>query len=624
MIVLNLLLVALVLPAFVLMGGECCRALLRRHEAPLPLPLRLVENWIFGTALIAAVQALSFLFPVYAMRGIAWCYAALVVAMLIRRRKFLSELSLKTIPLSCFLPLLFLMALGAISIGLLIVSPYPGPVTAGYGDLPSYYRIAQNLSEGRFPLIDFRVGDYAGEMYTPPLKFPLLLLVSSFFHYFFPSRYVLEVYSMCSGFLLFGLFLLRPAKTHPFKHRLVRVFLFVGITTGFSLLLQIVLGALILPATLFLGYFIFAKRFYPDAGNIAFWQRLLVLVLLFIARPEGALLAMLFASFAGLEWLWGRHVAVKIACAIGLLGGLTALVVNAAHIRLGSELPENFLAYDTRCGEFHLKPRYWWMVNWEQSRQSLGEKGEDLSNPAIVVEITQHPAAFAAWLTEGAMDNVGKWPFIALLFFAALGYVLARRDPETRIAMGLLILFLPILYGVNMGFSHRHSLPVILLILLNAADRLEPLLVAFLTRLKWLGTAGLVVGILWTGQVLQHHFALAYGHRHADRSIGFAHIFKHLAPVISPDALIASSYPQLVSYALDRPSVGNSVLATTLPGLLRTYHPDIIILDEARDGFPNYQAFKEHYLDKGIMVPGYRVLMHHTGAPLWIALQREH
>jgi hypothetical protein len=80
-------------------------------------------------------------------------------------------------------------------------------------------------------------------------------------------------------------------------------------------------------------------------------------------------------------------------------------------------------------------------------------------------------------------------------------------------------------------------------------------------------------------------------------------IFPHL----QKDTVVASSYPQLLGYLLGVHSVGNSYLTETLEGVIKKYHPHLIVIDDARDGPQNYSLYSQG----GLSAPtGYQVLIH--------------
>jgi hypothetical protein len=76
--------------------------------------------------------------------------------------------------------------------------------------------------------------------------------------------------------------------------------------------------------------------------------------------------------------------------------------------------------------------------------------------------------------------------------------------------------------------------------------------------------------------------------RLATENHSYVAILRDIQTLTPPHALIASSYPQLITCVTGRPSVGTTWLTETMDVIIEKYAPEFVLIDNAREGSENY------------------------------------
>lgn len=616
---------AIILP----LGRVCRRAIAFGSTDNKTSPLDICWDWLLGSAAICALESLQFFLPAAIMHALAWlvliaclCQVALVV----RRANLQTPLSTRRERVAKSIPLVLLGSLVIVfSIGFAGV-PYPGPLGAGYGDMPSYYRVAQNLASSHLPYFDFRFGDFPNETYPLPLGYPLPTLIAAFFlHYFPDSHVVLELYCLlCSAFCLVAIAWPNDDKASNSTSHTLRILLAYAIFTGTSTVLHIALGAVTWPTALFFTLLLqqlVSKAKPSGARGVAI---LVGLLALYISRPEGAVLAgLLLLAIAGFVFDMLPRIAK-----FGGIAAIASMGILIAEKFQDFQFPSGFclryITYD-QTKESFVSPyfQYWWQVNWHLAFESVGMSSASFGNTRALQEIVMQPFAFAKFLAVDCVLQLG-WPFVLSFTGSGLAlYALCGKSTAARRSVLICLAFIPLVAAFNPAFRLRHCLPVIAGLAFLALWRMTGA-VNFMQRASKPIEYGLLVALcLIASYGSLSAFHEATGLRKIYESVAFAPILKELEHLVAPGERIATSYPPLVSMILDRPTVGNTALIYTLPKLVAKYKPEYILLDHARDGAMNYHLYKQWYLDKGNSLPGYEVRIHQQQAPEWILLGRK-
>lgn len=477
--------------------------------ASFPPAMRFAWSWTVSSILIALVSSLSFLLPKIYVQGIAWATLvfSLTIGIIGLRRIFAGNFDkLEIYGIGVFFLIL------AVGLSFYPLSPYPSLLSVGYGDSPSYYRVATNILNKHHPVLDFRIGDFPGENYLPPVLFPLLVLVTSFFLNFFQdSSYVLGLFCTLSGALsvYFGLSLLRFPGTNQARTLILWTVLIVFSLNLNQNIIHLGLGALTLPTAL---YILVLSHIMLFPENITRARQITMGVLtglaIIISRPEGFLFfvvlivsSALFLVIASMRLVWKKGMIFFTAYFLMLI------LIIGLGVSIGKKVPPyhsltlSYVKYSEKDKTFKFAYEAVSFVNHALIKQSLGEKWDDEYNPHIVEEIIAHPFQFLVYATkdiseslenEGLMslftvcDNetdklktgaIVRFPTLSLcaieisalenetimiLFaFCALACI-SRPKPKTCILFTAFILFFYAMFCTNFAFTKRQSAAIFL------------------------------------------------------------------------------------------------------------------------------------------------------------------
>ena len=174
-----------------------------------------------------------------------------------------------------------------------------------------------------------------------------------------------------------------------------------------------------------------------------------------------------------------------------------------------------------------------------------------------------------------------------------LALIPARNRALITIVL-IALFFMPLL---NVGFSTRHMLPyALILFALSAHTALNH--TRQITRL-----ATLIVPLI----ILSAHTLDILSIRTARSNTDHESMIRDLKEIIQPGDTLATSYPQLMAHSLDCTAVGSTWLADDMVGIIARFEPDIIALDDSREGPRNYTT---HQKEHGVVIPGYTLAIH--------------
>lgn len=600
----------------------------------LPPAVRLAYSWTVSSLLISAISALLYFIPQTYAHGIAWLIlVASVSSGLVGLKKTFAG-NLDKLEVFSLVIFFLILALCALSYPL---SPYPSQLSAGYGDPPSYYRVAANIAKQHSPVVDFRIGDYLGEIYLPPIRFPLLVLVGSFFLHIFNSSHIIGLFCTASGALCFyfGLSLLRFPGANQTK-----TLVLYAILTVFSLCLNqnifhIGLGALTLPAAFYILVLSHIILFFENTSSLRQMAMGLVAGIAIIAsRPEGFLFfvslvvscVLLFVT-TSIRFAWKRGAIFFAACFLILSLTIGLGVSLSSKISLDRSLALSYVKYDPKDQIFKFAyGNQWWFLNFAFVKESLGEKGDEEYNPNIVREIATHPFSFIMYATM-RISELGPENMMALFIFCAI-ICISRPDPRTYALVTAFVLFFYALSCANLSFSNRQSITVLLPLPFVFSWVVSRLFLKSRTR-PFAADPGLTETDLSTNTDLAQahrllssipfYFALLictlivfsrpiyiyvshiYLTRTVPVNVAYTSAIEALRKIIKPGMTVASTYPQLLGYLLDTPSVGNFLLYERVGKLIAKYSPDLILIDNFRT--QNYMFFT----NENASVPGYKI-----------------
>lgn len=475
----------------------------------LPPAMRFAWSWTVSSILIALVSSLFFLLPKIYVQGIAWATLvfSLTIGIIGLRRIFAGNFDkLEIYGIGIFFLIL------AVCIASYPLSPYPSQLSVGYGDPPSYYRVATNILNKHHPVLDFRIGDFPGENYLPPVLFPLLVLVTSFFLNFFQdSSYVLGLFCTISGALsvYFGFSLLRFPGTNQARTLALWTVLIIFSLYLNQNIIHIGLGALTLPTAL---YILVLSHIMLFPENITRSRQIAMGVLtglaIIISRPEGFLFfvvlivsSVLFLVVDSMRLVWKKGM-ILFTTYFLILALITGLGISIGKkVSPYHTLTLSYVKYSEKDKTFKFAYEAVSFVNHALIKESLGEKWDDEYNPDIVEEIVAHPFQFLNYATKeisASLENEGlmslftvcdnetdklktgaivRFPTyslcaievsalegettIILLAFCALA-CMARPKLRVYILFAAFILFFYALFCTNFAFTKRQSTIVFL------------------------------------------------------------------------------------------------------------------------------------------------------------------
>jgi hypothetical protein len=166
-------------------------------------------------------------------------------------------------------------------------------------------------------------------------------------------------------------------------------------------------------------------------------------------------------------------------------------------------------------------------------------------------------------------------------------------------------IFLFIIPAFNYGIGIRHMLAV------------TPVAMAFSLRpffnscqsgslwpgsKRWLLAAGFCMALPLAGADAWSIIRI----RSAPENTSYVRILEDIEKMTAPEDVIASSYPQFISCMTGRKSVGGTWFTENIEFIVNHYHPDFVLVDDARDGPKNYTQLKQ----KGLSIPGYSPVKH--------------
>lgn len=564
---------------------------------------RLAIAWALSGVLFSTIEAGALIFPAPLIRFfdlgiIVTCFGVLLT----KSRAIIAGATAANwgakafVLLFCILLLLFF-----------IPAPidYPGVMTAGYGDLPAYYRVAHNIASGARPLIDFRVGDYVNEKYTIPLSYPFPTFLIAFFMSVFPNtNTVLSL--VCTGSGLIAIFFIAEKFRASYLWRIAAI---AGLLALNGLAYHLVLGAVILPAALFL---ILASHFMAKRT----WMACTIFLSFgLLSRPEAALLLFLSGSMKGLVKI-ARHSPVNGALNFFGTGAVLFLVgwIVVPHLTPSRGVSVSYISYDKAAG-FRWTDTKWYVLNEQLIRRNLGIWTADSFNPEIYREIHRHPFQFTAFaVREVLQSDFRSLLFLVIAMLAISGWLFTPFDLAFALAM---VLYFPILFCINRGSSERHFLLVSLLTAtqLLASGNYRPWVrhvwqsktsfFWFLKRKSYVPISLIIAVIFARSDIawaLRGVEAIQLSRQEEHRSL-----FAELKKLSRENDLVASSCPQLVSYMADRHGVGNSDLYWTLEPLIQREWPDLVVIDDVRDGPRTYSLFMKSKIKPDLQKYGYQI-----------------
>ncbi len=610
-----------------LLAALCCFTvpgswLLRRLPGAgwreLPLYRRAGYSLVVSLALLAALQSLAFVLPVSVVRGLIWAFFLACLGGALHRLA-----TLRKAPMRFRHALALVVVLAAFTLGVLWVNSLadiPGSVAAGYGDLPSYHRVIDNLSRGQFPLIDFRSIELPGERYFPAVHYPLPMLVSAFFETLqIPPpapqgalsgthRHLLVTVSALIG--AWGLFFCggylyerhRQQKKGTAEATVLALGLVPLLWPGNAF--HFVMGAVTLPLLTY--SLVLMDLVWESEGRSRAARAALAAVccaLMVLTRPEGLLLVVLLACLCALYFLLRLFTGSsgrKKAAAAALGAGLLLAVPLAPYSRIMATPPAfTYLHYQEATGSFRFgsKPYVkWYHALYDNVHESVGRpRLHTRSNPQLFHQVAAHPAAYGKWLTATFVRRLGR--VSTAVFAVSLILLLRSRSGPSLVIAALGLTYFAVLTSIVPAFSPRHSLPVATLVFVMAARSLGP------AAGKWLfgsyrgrypsPALALAVPLLVLGLVE------GYRVREVESRSPYVSILAELRQRVEPSSLVASDYPQLLSYSLDVEAVGNSILFETLEPFVARYSPDFVVIDDTRPDTANSYRDARDLVERG-------------------------
>ncbi len=618
-------LLVLTVPGMILLLG-----LSRRRLPEWPFALVLAASFVLSCLVVAAWQAasLAVLGPA-ASRFAAWAFAAVLCLWLARTGGRAVAAAVRQLGAWERRSLAALGAILAFWLLAMPLSPYPGQITMELGDPPIYYRAASSLAAGRGWEAGYFEASWPGGRVSYVASHPAPALLATHFLQLFGTNWrSLEVCSAIAGVVLIYLaasliWTARPSVPDG-AHVLASV-LAVGVIPAHFVLFG--LGVVTAPSAL---AFLCCVACGTVVGVARSERRLLAgaaLVLMLVWRPESSVLAALLLAVWAIRGLWersGSRRAVRAAALAVAAGGLALLWWQLPPVmdRVTSKWQTLWvchLRFDGASRRFVPMYEPWEEVSRATGRANfLGEGALDaVRNREIGREVQAHPLAFARYL-------LGELPSLAHVFVRAItvpqyGWAWLRGWPATVVAGALLALvwlspggrciaaaivaYFLAMAAIRHGADVRHMLTV------------SPAVVALAARFAWVRWGGALErlgsrrGFVAAGAGAMLVLAVLGG-----RSIvrlrtywpnrSYQGILRDIERLTSPQDLVATTYPFLVTCMTGRRSVGGAWLTECLDLIIETRSPDLIAVDD--NVLPNYGPL----LAKGGHVPGYEPIVH--------------
>ncbi|RJP23239.1 MAG: hypothetical protein C4520_06710 [Candidatus Abyssobacteria bacterium SURF_5] len=544
--------------------------------------------------------------------------------------------------------LMFLAIVTAFWLVSMPLSPYPSHLNVQLGDTPVYYHTAANLVSGKGWAADYFSADYVGGTLSYVEKHPILILITSYFFLIFgPNFYSLYVYNTIAAAILIYLIVSVACNMTDKSFRDgPHIFLLgaiVALLPAHFLLFG--LGAITVPGGLAFLTLAASVLVQDIRRNLRILLVLTSLAFMFWSRPESALLALIVIGMAAMRFLFVHklrsfHVRAGVAAACLFLAVLVwrilpnllpalpdslsnlSILYSRYHASSGIFLPVPHGSYVEVEGEPLLGDIKWWELSRLFCRLTLSGVGpKTLVNPEIGDEIQAHPWAFFRMLLYnsgssafgfvhalGSAQSQFEWlrgfPSFGIL---AVFLVLMSLTPGGAFFAAAIAIFLFVIPAFNYGIEIRHMLAVTPTALAFALRPFfkswQPL--SFESRSnRWLLAVGGCLVLTLTGANAWNLLRI----RSAPENTSYVKILEDIEEMSDADDLIASSYPQLISCMTGRKSVGGTWLTENIDFIVNRYHPDFILIDDARDGPKNYAEFERN----GSSIPGYAPIKHNA------------
>ena len=111
----------------------------------------------------------------------------------------------------------------------------------------------------------------------------------------------------------------------------------------------------------------------------------------------------------------------------------------------------------------------------------------------------------------------------------------------------------------------------------------------------------LIFTLIAFSQPLYTYVSHIYKARTSPENVAYIPAIEALKRLVKPGMIVASTYPQLLGYILNTPSVGNFLLYERVDKLIAKYSPDLILIDDFRT--QNYMFFT----NENATVTGYKI-----------------
>ena len=589
-----------------------------------PAAYQLAASFIASSLMIAALQAVILTFlPALAATLIAWLLLLVCLGLLFRRTG--THIASVGKGPSLWEKRTWMLVAGLLFSWLLMMplSPYPALLDVELGDRPGYYRLITNLVSGRGWNIDFFVGDYIGGKPAYLTSHPLPVLNASLlFQIVGINDHSLSIYNALAGaitVLLVATFVTSAKEdNHQGPTILVIALLTLFVPAAFQLFALGVVTVASALAALLATVMLIDTRLPKPARLLICAMSLLVMLL---SRPEAAVLAVLIvAGYGLLNRLLTPLLPRSRRLTLGVILAATLAVGWTQLPTITRMLPANFknlsvfyLRYDTPTNSFAWIHAPWWHINKEMSRTTFsGDPNlKPEHNPEIGTELREHPAALAHLLVRQFQTTLHRlvgsveldsytWPSPIPKNLAAFVICLALIPPRNRALVAIVLIALFFMPLLNVGFSTRHMLPyALILFALSAYTALSH--TRQVTRLTTL-----IVPLI----ILSAHTMDILSIRTARSNTDHQALITDLQDILQPGQVLATSYPQLMAHALDCKAVGSTWLADDMPGIIARFNPDLIALDDSREGPRNYTT---HEKEHGLNIQGYTLTVHNKG-----------
>jgi len=508
---------------------------------------------------------------------------------------------------------------------LMAATPYPSVVPDAV-DIPTFVRVAANFAQTGHLAEDYLLYcassgklDYASSLAIIPTTLTascyILLWVNphSFFliHLLFGMVMLGVAASVAAhglgrtatlGVVLFALFIATP-------------FLFKPVALGSAGLMLALAGMVMV-------------GLWQQRQNSALRRTCLLVVSasLIVMRPEGSILAAVFAVAAIMAWLSAKHSTILGALAGG---GIVSVILVAFCLAIdhSSTIARNpvprFAEYNARSGQFRKTFSVWDFYQDQAHVRLTGQPAKVLPNTVLGREILAHPFAFTRFLVERtwpAIANIAIWvDDRAPVTWAAIVILLALLAAARADQLMWVLVAAAFLAGMGLVQDHpcvRHWLCALVIVLALATRTVVVSVVpraisvfssAAFARGRWVARLGVALQVAllasWAGATL-HLAQRSYWLRLSPVNRDYIEPLRQFAAIVPPGATTACNYPPLATCLTGRYCIGGMWFAENLDDVAARYHPDWILIDDHKKerSFSDYTR-RERPLD------GYRVVV---------------